>query len=144
MKIVLTSGVIAALLATSPAYAQTHARPHRHTVTRHARPAPADAASDRRFPNGERVSLSFEPAGMMGGTGTITHRAPGQSTKTVTIEYMSEFGAIIAPNKVQYAVMGTTDRGQEEWSCEAMIDWRTAKIIARRNPSRSAHQPCGD
>lgn len=57
---------------------------------------------------------------------------------------MSEFGAIVAPDKVRYAVMGTTDKGQQEWSCEATIDWRTAKIIASRNLSRFAHPSCGD
>src|SRR4051812_48842816 len=77
--------------------------------------------STRRFPNGERVSLAFEPAGM-GGTGTITHHAPGQPVKSVTIGYMSEFGAIMAANRVRYSVSGTTGRGERSWSCEVTID----------------------
>lgn len=97
--------------------------------------------TNRRFPNGEHISLSFEPAGV-GGTGTIAHRAPGQPTRQITIGYMSEFTAIPAANRVRYSVMGTTDRGQESWACEITIDWRTAKVITVRDLSGSAYPSC--
>lgn len=103
--------------------------------------APAASSNRRTFPGGETVSLSFEEQGT-GGTGTITHRAPGQARKTVTIGYMRGFTGILAANRVRYSVAGTTNRGEETWACEVTIDWRTAKVIAVRDLTRGDHPSC--
>ena len=96
----------------------------------------AQSASRRTFPNGVTISLEYEPAGI-GGTGTIIRRQRGQSVRRVTIDYMREFTGIPAENQVRYVVSGVTDRGEESIACVATIDWRRARVVARRRLGRS-------
>lgn len=93
-----------------------------------------EIATTAKFDSGEEILLVTKPVSMTVSAGSIIYVKPGRTPRVINIDYMTEFGRITAPNKVQVRSGGQLERtvSRQEWMCELTIDWRTAKIISQR------------
>lgn len=92
---------------------------------------PLVLAGSRTFPSGETILLLIGSGGGTANNGTIVRLKKGERVRFVDIDYMMEFGAIQAPNRVKIVTGGIQDinRGTEYHTSTATIDWQRQRIV---------------
>ncbi len=93
---------------------------------------PPMLAMSRKFPSGEQVLGVIEPVSATFSEATLIRVAPGKPPAIIRIDYLSDLGAMPAPNKISIAVMGVIGRPamQRSWTCLLTLDWARGKVVS--------------
>lgn len=88
-------------------------------------------ASQKRFPSGAIISVTFEKAGI-GGTARIVRSKAGERPRVVVVDYVSDEPVIITETTFDYFSIGIMDLEAPEMDqhCDyrIVVDWKQARI----------------
>ncbi|MEP9404346.1 hypothetical protein [Sphingomonas sp. VNH70] len=93
-----------------------------------------ELSASSKFKTGEQILLVTKPVSATISEGSIVHIKAGTPPRVVNIDYMTEFGAIIAVNKVQVVSSGqlNVNAPRAEWRCELTLNWANGTIASQR------------